>query len=128
MNINLNELAGGATAEQINREIERVLENIKDPNTDQTVKRKLTITMTFTPDKGDSDIVGISTVCKASLAAPEGTNTMLIVGMDGSGKIQANEWGKDRMKGQLAIDEEAESVPEYEYTEGVIDFQKRAKC
>ena len=72
--------------------------------------------------------MGITTVCKASLAAPEGTNTMLIVGMDGSGKIQANEWGKDRMKGQLAIDEEAESVPEYGYTEGVIDFQKRAKC
>jgi len=33
--MDLNNLAGGATAEQINREIINVLSNIKDPNTDQ---------------------------------------------------------------------------------------------
>lgn len=68
--IDLNNLAGGATAEQISREIANVLSNIKDPNTDQKAKRKLTITMTFVPDKGDSEIVDIHTVCKASLYLP----------------------------------------------------------
>ncbi|MPN15579.1 hypothetical protein SDC9_162913 [bioreactor metagenome] len=77
MNIDLNNLAGGATSEQINREIYNVLANIKDPNTDQTVKRKLTITMTFTPDKTDSDIVDISTVCKASLIPATGTGVLV---------------------------------------------------
>lgn len=125
ININLNSLAGGATAEQINREIERVLENIQDPNTDQTAKRKLTITMTFIPDKNDCDVVDISTVCKAALAPSNGTSTRFVVGKNQKGEIEANEWGKNAMKEQMTIvvDEDGEILDKHE---GIIDLQARA--
>ena len=126
MNIDLNNLAGGATAEQINREISNVLANIKDPNTDQTSKRKLVITMTFSPDKHDSDIVDVSTVCKSALIPAIGTGTRLIVGMDNNGKIEANEWGKDAMKGQVSIEDKyIDEDGEIHETSGVIDLQNR---
>lgn len=127
MKIDLNNLAGGATAEQINREIYNILANIKDPNTDQAAKRKLTITMTFVPDKNDSDIVDITTVCKAALVPAEGTGTRFVVGVNSEGKIEANEWGKDRMKDQISFEDRV--VDEYgeihEGQAGVIDLRTK---
>lgn len=130
-NIDLNNLAGGATAEQINREISKVLSNIKDPNTDQQAKRKLTITMTFTPDKGDDDVVAIHTVCKATLAPANGTSTRFLVGIGSDGKMEASEWGKTAMVGQTqlseyVVDEDGEILEE-SANSGVIDFQAKAK-
>lgn len=128
--IDLNNLAGGATAEQISREIANVLSNIKDPNTDQKAKRKLTITMTFVPDKGDSEIVDIHTVCKASLIPANGTSTRFLVGVGADGKMEASEWGKTAMVGQTqladyVVDEDGEILEE-KSNSGVIDFQAKA--
>ena len=41
--INMETFANGAFTEQINRELKKVTENIQDPNTDATAKRKITI-------------------------------------------------------------------------------------
>ncbi|MEA5085076.1 MAG: hypothetical protein VB018_13160 [Lachnospiraceae bacterium] len=128
--IDLNNLAGGATAEQINREITNVLSNIKDPNTDQQAKRKITITMTFTPDKGDSDVVAIHTICKPTLAPANGTSTRFLVGIDSDGKMKASEWGKNAMVGQIQVDDyvvdEDGEILEKSAKSGVIDFQAKA--
>ena len=44
------EMAMGAIAEITDYEVERVVANIMDPNTSPTAKRKITITLTFSPD------------------------------------------------------------------------------
>lgn len=44
------EMAMGAIAEITDYEVERVVANIMDPNTAAKAKRKITITLTFTPD------------------------------------------------------------------------------
>ena len=49
--INMEEFANGAFSSQINRELKKVTENIQDPNTDATVKRRITITIDFKPNE-----------------------------------------------------------------------------
>lgn len=50
-NVDLNTLAGGAFAEKVNEALVQVGENIQNQNTEATKKRKITITMTFAPNK-----------------------------------------------------------------------------
>ena len=45
--IDLNTFASGALAEKVNIELQKVLENISDPNTDHKKARKVTVTMTL---------------------------------------------------------------------------------
>ena len=121
MNINFNELAEGAALEQINGELQKVFENIKNPNTDEKAKRKLTITMTFSPDKYDSDVVNTSIDVKTALASVAGVGTRFIVDTDNDGNIVAAEWGKAvEMKGQVSV----EDIEAQEPT-NVIDYQSK---
>jgi len=87
--------------------------------------------MTFTPDKGDNDVVDIHTVCKATLAPANGTSTRFLVGIGSDGKMEAAEWGKNAMVGQAQlseyiVDEDGE-ILEGKSNAGVIDFQAKAK-
>ncbi len=124
MELNFNELASGAVAEQINQEIQKVFENIKDPNTSSTAKRKLSITMIFTPDKHDDDVVSVDIDVKPTLAAVSGVGTKFIVDIDNNGKVVAAEWGKE-MKGQVSIDEVCTEDAENIDNTNVIDYQKK---
>lgn len=42
---NLSEMSNGAVNERFNYELQKVVENICDPNTDPKKKRKITLTM-----------------------------------------------------------------------------------
>ena len=44
-NIKLDDLQGGVLAEQVNYELQRVFDNIKDPNVDEGKPRQITITI-----------------------------------------------------------------------------------
>ena len=44
---NLETVAGGELSRQINRDIEAVMRNVVDPNTDVKAKRKITVTIEF---------------------------------------------------------------------------------
>ena len=59
-NFNIQSFAGGAVAEQISAAMQRVYENIADPNTVQDKARKLTIELTFKPSKSDRTDVDVS--------------------------------------------------------------------
>lgn len=48
--MNMEEFANGAFTSQINRELEKVTENIQDPNTDATAKRRITVVIEFKPN------------------------------------------------------------------------------
>ena len=62
------EMAMGAIAEITDYEVERVVANIMDPNTNATAKRKITITLTFAPDDYRQQI-GMDAQAKTTLGA-----------------------------------------------------------
>jgi len=77
--VDLVTLAGGAAVERFNRELQRVLDNIQDPNTLARQKRAVTLTVTFMPDvdrrKADIDID-----VKPTLATDRTTDTTVWFG------------------------------------------------
>lgn len=79
--INLEQFAGGAFTAQINRELKKVAENIQDPNTDATAKRKITVVMEFKPNEA-RDFVTTGVQAKATLAPALGAVTAFNVGTD----------------------------------------------
>lgn len=78
------EMAMGAIAEITDYEVERVVANIMNPNTAAKAKRKITITLTFTPDDYRQQI-GMDAQAKTSLVPvqPVRTNLCITKGRDG---------------------------------------------
>ena len=60
------DLKGGAIKEVIEEQLEKVISNIKDENTDPTKKRSLTITLTFRGNTSRSEIY-MTSVAKTKL-------------------------------------------------------------
>ncbi|MFW6010845.1 MAG: hypothetical protein ACOC9H_02890 [Gemmatimonadota bacterium] len=80
--VTLETLAGGAAPERFDRELKRVIKNIRDPNTDPEAKRKIKLEVTFVPGKNRADIhVGLHVEAKLAPVAP--LATMLHVGEKG---------------------------------------------
>jgi len=105
INFNLSEIAEGAVQAKFAKEVERVCENILDPNTDAGKKRKITLTLTYVPnDQRNSVDVGVE--AKSTLAPQVGTSTTMLLGRDmNTGFIAANEL-KSSVPGQTYIDVE----------------------
>lgn len=61
------QMARGAILERTDYEMSRVIENIADPNTSATAKRKLTLTLEFKPDDNRQTIM-VACVAKSALA------------------------------------------------------------
>lgn len=100
--IDLNTFADGALAERANVELQKILENIADPNTDASKKRKLTLTITLEADD-KRDVVFTNVVAKTTLAPAKRIEAKLIMDMDSKGKITGAEL-KSGVKGQTYID------------------------
>lgn len=79
-NVDLNTLAGGAFAEKVNEALVQVGENIQNQNTEATKKRKITITMTFAPNK-TRQLVNTQIGVTTTLAATEAVDTQMVMGM-----------------------------------------------
>ena len=118
-NFNIQSFAGGAVAEKISAAMQRVYENIADPNTVQDKARKLTIELTFKPSKSDRTDVYVFAIVKTSLQPRAAITSRMIVEGDGQGNVRAAEWDRNAMKGQLPLEEAAEDKP------SVIDLQKQ---
>ena len=103
---NINDFAGGALAEQINREMVKILENIADPNTEWKSKRKLVVTLSFSPDEQrELSLVDIKTQSK--LASPKALTTKFLIGKDlKSGRVVGAEY-KKQVPGQLELELES---------------------
>ncbi len=100
--IDLNTFAEGALSERFNNELQRVLENIADPNTDPKKTRKLTVTVAFNADE-KRDVIFTSVLAKLSLAPAKQIEAKLLMDFDGKGKITGAEL-KSGIKGQTFID------------------------
>lgn len=104
MELNLKDIANGAVQELFENELNKILENIKDPNTSLKKARKLTINFTFKPLQDDRDIVSVDINTKSTLAQVEGVATQILIDKDGN-RLSAVEFNKNTMKGQQVLED-----------------------
>ena len=98
--IDLNQFASGALAERANQAIKKVLENIKDPNTDYKPKRKVTIELTFVSDEA-REMTQVSVIAKTKLAPAMPVSSIILIDSDKNGDVLGTEFRK-QIPGQQA--------------------------
>jgi hypothetical protein len=115
--------AGGALIGQLNQEIEKVVQNIYDPNTDAKKARKLALTLTFKPTE-DRSLASVSIQTKSTLqpVIPVSTNIMIDRDMD-TGMVVAAEL-RNKLPGQMEISTDNPEQPEVKNDANVIDLKK----
>ena len=111
--LNLGEFAGGALQEKANGAMQKVLENMQDPNTPYKVKRGITIKIGFVQNE-DRDDVMVEMSVETKLAPSSPVHTMMSIGRDlENGEVYAEEYGKQIKEAQRAnsqMDRERKSV------------------
>lgn len=80
----------GRIVEKLNRELEKITQNIVDKNTDHKKERKITLTLSFKPNE-NRDFVTTKITTKTTLATEQGVETQILVGKDNEGKLHLNE-------------------------------------
>lgn len=100
--LDLNSLADGALAEKVDLEFERVLKNMKDPNTDPTKARSITITISFKGNKKRELWESTAKVTSKLVPAKEVESTF-IVGRAENGEVIGRELSSG-VPGQMYID------------------------
>lgn len=130
----LSHLASGAIQEKLDGELQKVFDNIHDPNTDPKDKRAITIKLEFKPDE-NREVISLSSDFTTKLAKVEGVATTLITGRDiNTGFIEAREL-MSGLKGQTYMDVDEGVVKtdvgepvdaiEQEKSSQVIDLQRK---
>jgi len=96
------EMARGGFLEQVDCEMAKVLDNILDPNTKATGKRRITVTMELTPDDSRRQIA-VSFVTKLTLVAANPLTTSLyVIGDNDTGEVCVVE-NTPQIPGQVAL-------------------------
>lgn len=104
MNIDLNQLGNGALNSRFNREMEKVVKNMKDPNTSYKDVRKITITLTFKQDEERNAAACVVEV-NSKLAKTKSFETNFGIGQDlKNGQYLAKEYN-NQIPGQLGMDD-----------------------
>ncbi len=123
MNQDLSKIGGGALQERFNREFEKVIKNMKDPNTSYKETRKVTITLTLKQDEDRNSCVCTCEVT-SKLAKAKSFDTNFGIGQDlKSGQYIAKEYGT-QIPGQIGMED---VMPEAmkEQHDNVKDFNGR---
>lgn len=134
--INLEQFAGGKLSVQLNKALEKITENVQDPNTDAQKVRKINVSISFRPSD-ERNFVATTVETKLSLAPELGATTALSMGRDlRTGEVEAVEIF-NQIPGQMnvddVIDQEEDETPKafdpdtgeiYEPSNKVIDLRK----
>lgn len=104
--IDLNSFAEGAASEKFNNEMQKVLDNIADPNTDPKAGRTVTLTVKIKPSE-NRQAAEVSVVAKSSLAPAKEVSSTIIMDRDAQGKNVGKEL-RSGIKGQTFIDADGE--------------------
>lgn len=133
---NLEEFAGGKLSVQLNKALEKVTENIQDPNTDAQKVRKINVSISLCPND-ERNFVSTTVETKLSLAPELGATTALSMGRDlRTGEVEAVEIfnqipgqmnvedviGQEEDEPQKAFDPDTGEI--YEPSNKVIDLRK----
>ncbi|MFV0470321.1 MAG: hypothetical protein ACK5MK_15535 [Dysgonomonas sp.] len=99
--MNLNEIGNGGLQELFAHELDKVLKNIKDPNTDAKAKRTVTIKLEIKPD--EQRMVGQVGINVSHTSAPiKGLATNILMEKTGAG-VKFEEIG-NQIPGQMGLD------------------------
>lgn len=104
--IDLGNFANGGVSEKFNLELQKVLENIADPNTDPSKARKVTLSVTLKGNE-NRDLASVSVEAKSSLAPAKPISTEIIIDVATNGKVSGAEL-KSGIRGQMYADENGE--------------------
>lgn len=102
-------MARGAFEERVDYEMDKVIQNILDPNTKATAKRKITLTIELTPDDERRQIQ-VSVTAKSTLASTNPVATSLYVTGDSNGELVVAEM-VPQVPGQLNMDGTQQEAP-----------------
>lgn len=134
--IDLEQFAGGKLSVQLNKALEKVTENIQDPNTDAQKVRKINVSISLRPND-ERNFVSTTVETKLSLAPELGATTALSMGRDlRTGEVEAVEIF-NQIPGQMNVEDvidQEEDEPQkafdpdtgeiYEPSNKVIDLRK----
>ena len=134
--IDLEQFAGGKLSVQLNKALEKITQNVQDPNTDAQKVRKINVSISFRPND-ERNFVATTVETKLSLAPELGATTALSMGRDlRTGEVEAVEIF-NQIPGQMnvddVIDQEEDETPKafdpdtgeiYEPSNKVIDLRK----
>jgi hypothetical protein len=102
-------MAQGAIKARVDKEMPEIIKNIMDVNTKATAKRKLQLTLEFTPDEDRNQVI-VKCVVKKTLEPTNPVMTTLYVRKTGEDSIQAVE-ATAQIPGQQAIDGTEQAQP-----------------
>lgn len=106
--IDFNNFAQGGPAEKFNIELQKVLENIADPNTDAKKVRKVSMVVSLKPNE-HRNLADVSVEIKSTIVPSQPIGTSLIIDTDTDGKATGAEL-KSGMPGQMYMDDNGEAL------------------
>lgn len=104
--IDLNTFASGALSEKVNIELQKVLENIADPNTDHKKARKVTVTMTLKANER-RNLANVLVDAKSTLTPAVGVESELMIDYTPGGSVTGAEL-KSGIRGQAYMNDDGE--------------------
>ena len=110
----LDELMDGAMTERFNRELDRVLNNVFDPNTSPKAKRQIQIIIEVIPNDR-RDAAEFKTDVKSKLAPMMAISQTVFLRQDDRGNVTATEITKE-LPGQISMEGTEQELPK------VIEF------
>lgn len=115
--LNLNEVAGGALQQKVNIAMNKVLDNMQDPNTPWKNKRQINIKLSFVQNE-ERDDTAVEVSVETKLAPVSPVVTRMSIGKDlKTGKNYASEYGK-QVKGQMSL---SDYQPEQVIGDDIVD-------
>lgn len=103
------EMGRGAFTERVDYEMAKVIENILDANTKATAKRKITVTLEFSPDD-DRENISVNVTAKSTLAPTNAARTNLFVCGNEIGEVAVVEM-VPQVPGQQTMDGGEQEAP-----------------
>lgn len=104
------EMSMGAILERVDYEMGRVLDNIIDPNTKATAKRKITVNLELIPSS-DRKTITVQSTAKSALVPTEPiTTSLFITSQPGTGEMVVAEM-TPRVPGQVSMDGNVQEQP-----------------
>lgn len=103
------QMARGAFIERVDYEMHKVIDNILDPNTKATAKRKITLTIELVPDD-ERQQINVQVTAKSTLAPTNPVGTSLYVTGNSNGEPVLAEL-VPQVPGQMAMDDAEQEAP-----------------
>lgn len=119
--LDLNRVANGAFHERFNYELQKLLQNVADPNTDAEKKRKMQVTLTLEPDE-NREVAKITIDVKSTPVPRKSIGSTLLIDQDELGRATGAEL-KSGAKGQTYLDYDTGEILD-DRGQNVVDLKK----